>query len=75
MRFFLTASPMMKPLSTTSPKLLDRLRLKLRANHNSFRTEQADVHWVERFLRYHRDFHHGVWRHPRDMGMQMPSNI
>ena len=58
----------MKPLSTTSPKLLDQLRLKLRTNHYSYWTEQDYVHWVERFLRYHRDCHHGVWRHPRDMG-------
>jgi hypothetical protein len=40
------------------PRLLDRLRFALRAKHYAYRTEQANVHWVRRFI-----FHHGK-RHP-----------
>ena len=58
----------MEPVSPRSPKLLDQLRLKLRANHYSYRTEQVYVRWVERFLRYHRDQNRGVWKHPQTMG-------
>jgi len=43
------------------PKLLDRLRQELRARHYSWRTEQAYVLWVKRFI-----FFHGV-RHPNEM--------
>jgi len=35
------------------PKLLDRLRQKLRARHHSRRTEQAYVLWVKRFIFFH----------------------
>ncbi len=44
------------------PRLLDRLRFALRAKHYSFRTEQAYVHWVRRFI-----LHHGK-RRPQEMG-------
>lgn len=43
-------------------KLLDRMRRVLRAGHYSFRTEQAYLHWVRRFLRFH------DLRHPRELG-------
>ncbi len=39
----------MKQLTTTLPKLLDQLRLKLRANYYSYRTEQACAPYVEHF--------------------------
>jgi integron integrase len=42
--------------------LLDRVRYAIRAKHFSYRTEQAYVHWIERFIRFH-----GV-RHPDTMG-------
>ena len=58
----------MKPVVISSPKLLDKLRLRLRASHYSYRTEQAYVRWVEKFLRYHRGRNGGVWRHPAEMG-------
>ncbi|NJN51703.1 MAG: integron integrase [Gammaproteobacteria bacterium] len=45
-----------------APGLLDRLRLAIRVRHYSRRTEQAYVHWVKRFIRYH-----GM-RHPAKMG-------
>ncbi len=43
-------------------KLLDRMRRVLRTGHYSYRTEQAYMHWVRRFIRFH------DLRHPRDMG-------
>lgn len=43
-------------------KLLDRMRRVLRTGHYSYRTEQAYVHWVRRFIRFH------DLRHPRDLG-------
>jgi integron integrase len=42
-------------------KLLDRVRHAARAKHFSYRTEQAYVYWIERFIRYH-----GI-RHPDTM--------
>ena len=45
-----------------SPKLLDRLRHALRTKHYSYRTEQAYVGWVRRFILFHRK------RHPQEMG-------
>ena len=44
------------------PKLLDRVRGKIRLKHYSLRTEQAYVDWIKRFI-----WHHGK-RHPREMG-------
>ncbi len=44
------------------PKLLDQVRLAIRARHYSIRTEQAYVAWIKRFI-----FFHGV-RHPAEMG-------
>ena len=49
---------------TTSPhppRLLDLLRMQVRYMHYSLRTEQAYVHWVRAFIRYH-----GL-RHPAEM--------
>jgi integron integrase len=43
------------------PRLLDALRLQIRAMHYSLRTEEAYVHWVRAFIRYH-----GL-RHPAEM--------
>jgi integron integrase len=43
------------------PKLLDQVRNKIRLKHYSMRTEEAYVHWVKRFVLFHRK------RHPRDM--------
>jgi integron integrase len=44
------------------PKLLDRLRAKLRLMHYSIRTEEAYADWVRRFILFHNK------RHPKDMG-------
>jgi integron integrase len=46
----------------SSPKLLDRVRWRLRAKHYSIRTEEAYVDWVRRFILFHRK------RHPDEMG-------
>jgi len=43
-------------------KLLDRMRRVLRTGHYSYRTEQAYLHWVRRFVRFH------ALRHPRELG-------
>ncbi len=45
-----------------APKLLVQLRRALRLRHYSRRTEQAYVHWVRRFVVYHR------MRHPAELG-------
>ena len=44
-----------------SPRLLDALRHQIRAMHYSMRTEEAYVHWVRAFVRYH-----GL-RHPAEL--------
>ncbi len=44
------------------PKLLDRVRDKLRVKHYSIRTEQAYSGWIKRFIYFHGK------RHPKDMG-------
>ncbi|MDA1213607.1 MAG: integron integrase [Planctomycetota bacterium] len=54
--------------TTASPKLLDRMRDKLRVMHYAWKTEKSYVAWVERFLRFHKDRHGGVWRHPVELG-------
>lgn len=43
-------------------RVLDQLRHRLRYLHYSLRTEQAYVHWVRAFIRFH-----GL-RHPNEMG-------
>ncbi len=35
------------------PRLLDLLRAQVRYMHYSLRTEQAYVHWVRAFIRFH----------------------
>jgi integron integrase len=44
------------------PRLLDRVRLAIRARHYSIRTEEAYVAWVRRFILFHGK------RHPKEMG-------
>jgi integron integrase len=50
------------PPPAPSPRLLDALRQQIRYLHYSLRTEDAYVHWVRAFVR----FHH--LRHPADLG-------
>ncbi len=46
----------------TPPRLLDRVRERLRYRHYGYRTEQAYVAWVRQFIRFH-----GL-RHPLELG-------
>ncbi len=46
------------------PRLLDALRAQIRYLHYSLRTEEAYVHWVRAFIRYHK------LRHPAEMSRQ-----
>ena len=49
--------------ATFSPaRLVERVRAQIRYRHYSYRTEQAYVEWVRRFVRYHGR------RHPADLG-------
>jgi len=44
------------------PRLLDRVRYKIRVKHYSIRTEQAYIDWIRRFILFHGK------RHPEKMG-------
>ena len=55
-----TADPPLPSLQ--SARLLDQVRERVRYLHYTIRTEQAYVHWVRSFVRFHR------MRHPCDMG-------
>ena len=46
------------------PRLLDRLRDKIRLKHYSIRTEKAYLDWNRRFILFHNK------KHPRNMGTQ-----
>ena len=48
-------------VTPTPPRLLDLLRTQVRYMHYSLRTEQAYVHWVRAFIRFH-----GL-RHPAEL--------
>jgi len=50
------------PAAPSPPRLLDRVRDKLRKLHYSHRTEEAYVGWIKRFIWFHNK------RHPKDMG-------
>jgi integron integrase len=52
--------PVQVPANST--KLVDRLRLFMRGRHLAWSTERAYVHWVTRFIRFHKN------RHPEEMG-------
>jgi hypothetical protein len=45
-------------------KLLDQLSDALRMSHYSYRTEQAYVDWVRRYILFHKK------RHPNDLGAE-----
>jgi integron integrase len=51
-----------KPFTPEPPRLLDRFRDEIRRRHYSYRTEQAYLHWIKRFIYYHGK------RHPAEMG-------
>jgi integrase len=43
--------------------LFEVAREKIRTRHLAFRTEQAYLHWMRRYVKFHRR------KHPRDMGL------
>jgi hypothetical protein len=45
-----------------SSRLMDQARDALRLHHYSLRTEQSYLHWIKRYILFHRK------RHPREMG-------
>ena len=45
-------------------RLVDQVRTVLRLKHLSFRTEEAYVGWIRRFILFHDK------RHPRDVGAE-----
>ena len=44
-------------ISPNSPRMLDQLRLHMRKNGLSYRTEQTYIHWVKRFIYFHNKEH------------------
>ncbi len=48
--------------SSAPPRLLDRVRDKIRLKHYSLRTEQAYVDWIKRYIHFHHK------RHPSELG-------
>ena len=52
------------PLDRAEPRLLQQLRQRIRVRHYSYRTEQAYVDWVRRYIRFN-----GM-RHPRNLGAE-----
>ncbi|MBN2357718.1 phage integrase N-terminal SAM-like domain-containing protein [candidate division KSB1 bacterium] len=54
------------PISTHPPPpgLLDRIREVLRRKHYSYKTEQAYLFWIKRFVLFHHK------RHPQEMGAE-----
>ena len=50
------------PVAQQKPKLLDQVRDAIRTRHMSYRTEEAYVHWVKRYVLFHHK------RHPAEMG-------
>lgn len=52
----------MNTSNTEPPKLLDRVRGKIRLKHYSIRTEQAYVDWIKRYILFFDK------RHPKDLG-------
>jgi integron integrase len=47
-------------------KLLDQVRARLRQRHYSYRTEQAYLHWITRFIYFHK--RGDEFRHPNTLG-------
>ncbi|MFT3847568.1 MAG: integron integrase [Propionivibrio sp.] len=50
-------------MSSQPPKLLDRVRERIRYKHYSLRTEESYVQWIRRFVLFH------AKRHPSEMGV------
>ncbi len=46
------------------PKLLEQVKVVMRASHYSIKTEEAYTNWIKRFVLFHNK------RHPKDMGAE-----
>jgi len=49
-------------MTPPSKKLLDQVRDAIRVRHYSYRTEEAYVQWIRRFILFHNK------QHPKDLG-------
>ena len=50
------------PAERNEPRLLEQVRNAIRRRHYSYRTEQAYVHWIKRYIYFHGK------HHPAEMG-------
>ncbi|MFA3783475.1 phage integrase N-terminal SAM-like domain-containing protein, partial [Melioribacteraceae bacterium 4301-Me] len=50
--------------TNNKPKLLDQVRIALRTNHYSRKTEEAYITWIKRYILFHNK------RHPNEMGKE-----
>jgi len=57
-----TRRPPLRAGETQRPKLLDQVREAIRTRHYSYRTEEAYVGWIRRYILFHHK------RHPAEMG-------
>jgi len=51
----------MSEMTSAKPRLLEAVRLAIRARFYSYRTEQTYVYWIRQYVRFHR------MRHPQEM--------
>ncbi|MBQ0798518.1 MAG: phage integrase N-terminal SAM-like domain-containing protein [Porticoccaceae bacterium] len=51
-----------QPVSMSSPRFLDQLRIHIRNNGLAYKTEKTYIHWIKRFIFFHDK------RHPKQMG-------
>lgn len=55
-----TTRPHTGDLASPKPKLLDQVRHAIRSRHYSYRTEQAYIHWIKRFIYFTGKRHPGT---------------
>lgn len=60
--YFPNRIPLLQVSESHPPKLLDQVRRQFRARHYSPRTEKTYLHWIRRYIRFHR------LKHPAEMG-------
>ena len=56
------SDPISAPVKGEPPRLLEQVRNAIRRLHYSYRTEQAYVHWIKRYIWFHGK------RHPAELG-------
>jgi len=59
-----TSQDVLSALPAHPPKLLDQVRNIIRTMHYSYKTEQAYIDWIRRYIYFHDK------RHPQDMGAE-----